>query len=89
MAWTTTVVDKTVFGNQRIIQYLLVGDSATLELNTGLGTVTHVQSTPSTMTTAAVKFKINVLSAGTAANGWIAITGCTSADSMFLTVYGR
>lgn len=89
MAWTTTVTDKTTFGNQKIIQYALTADSATLELNTGLGTVTHLQWSPRTVTTAAIKVFQNVLSAGTASNGYIAITGAASADQIFLIVFGR
>lgn len=89
MAWTTTKVVEAVVGDKRMQVWNLVADSATLELSTGLKNVSGHSIGPVTMTTAAIKVKLNVLSAGTAAYGNVAITGAASADNIYLTVYGN
>jgi hypothetical protein len=89
MAWTTTKNLETVFGNVRTQMYLLTADSATLELDTGLGSVIHVVSSVKSATTSAHNIAINVLSAATASPGYVSITGVTSGDDIWLTVYGR
>ena len=89
MAWTTTKLIEATVGNQRLQVWDLTGDSATLELSTGLKNVTGLATAIQTATTAAVKFKANVLSAGTSSLGSVAITGATSADRFYLTVYGN
>jgi hypothetical protein len=89
MAWTTTKNLETVFGNVRAQFYLLTADSATLELNTGFGNVIHVQHAVKSATTSAHNIAINALSAGTSSAGYVAITGVTSGDDIWLTVYGR
>jgi hypothetical protein len=89
MAWTATLNKKTVFGDMRVHMYELTSDSATLELDTGFDVVTHIQPAVKSANTFGTFFDKNVLSAGTASNGTVAITGSTSGDDFFLTVYGR
>lgn len=89
MAWTETVTNKTVFGNLRVHTYELTADSATLELDTGMDVITHIQPAVKSANTFGTFFDKNVLSAATASNGTVAITGATSGDDFFLTVYGR
>lgn len=89
MAWTTTKKLETVFGNVRVKSYLLTADSATLELDTGLGDVLSVQSTAKSAASAPWNVAANATSAGVASPGTVAITGCTSGDDIWLTVYGR
>jgi len=89
MTWTATLAEKTVFGNLRVHLYDLVADSATLELDTGFDVVTHIQPANKSAATYGTYFDKNVLSAATASNGTVAITGAASGDTFFLTVYGR
>ena len=89
MAWTTTKTAEYCEGNQRVQLWYLIADAATLELDTGLDYVNHIGVAIATFTTTTYSFKRNVNSTNVAANGQIAITGCTSADEMFVTVYGR
>lgn len=88
MAWTTTKTVEAIIGNQRLQVWDLLADSATLELSTGLKNITGLSVSIQTATTAALKIKPNILSAGTAAYGSVAITGATAADRVYLTVYG-
>lgn len=89
MAWTTTKVNQYNAGGVVVQQWQLTADSATLELSTGLKNIVALSTAINTATTAAIKFKPNILSAGTAAYGNVAITGAASADILYLTVYGN
>ena len=89
MAWTATLNKKTVFGDMRVHMYELTSDSATLELDTGMDVVTHIQPAVKSANTFGTFFDMNVNSTGVASNGTVAITGSTSGDDFFLTVYGR
>jgi hypothetical protein len=90
MAWTATKNLETVFGNVRAQFYLLTADSATLELDTGLGHVIHIeQSYKSAASASEPNVAINVTSAAVASPGTVSITGVTSGDDLWLTVYGR
>lgn len=89
MAWTTTKVAQYNTGGLVAQHWQLTADSATLELSTGLKNVVALGSAIITATSGAVKFKANILSAGTASYGSVAVTGATAADSFYLTVYGN
>ena len=89
MAWTATKNLETVFGNVRAQFYLLTADSATYELDTGLGSVIHVEACQKSATTTAFGVSINVTSAAVASPGTVSVTGVTSGDDIWLTVYGR
>ena len=89
MAFTYTVTEKTVFGNQNVDQAVVTADAAAGAVATGLGTITHVLWAPKSCTTAAVKFAKNAGTGGTSTVGTLAITGCASGDEFFVTVYGR
>lgn len=89
MSWTTTKVSEFSVGDQKQQLWTLTADSATLELSTGLGYINHAVLSPSSMNSANSKYAINVLSAATASKGTVSVTGCTSGDRMYLTVYGR
>jgi len=89
MAWTATLNKKTVFGDTRVHLYELVADSATLELDTGLDYIDHIQPSVKSAATYGAYFDKNVLSAATASNGTVAVTGAASGDTYFLTVYGK
>jgi hypothetical protein len=87
MAWTTTKLVETVTGNLRQQVWYLSSDSATLELSTGLKNIVAVGFSAQSCATNPI-IKRNILSAGTAAYGNVAITGTTSGNDMYLTVYG-
>lgn len=89
MAFTGTVVNKTVFGDKRVNFLTVTADAATGSVATGLDIVEHIAVAPKSLTTGAIKLAINELTSGTGAAGTIAVTGMTSGDEFFLTVYGR
>ena len=89
MAWTTTKVEQFNTGNVACQLWELTADSATVELDTALDVIRSAVLSPASIGTANTKYGINALSAGTASNGYIAITGAASGDEFYLTVYGR
>jgi hypothetical protein len=89
MAWTTTKQVQYAAGDVYVQLWDLTADAATLELNTGLQYILHVQHSAQSITSAGFKVKRNELSAATASNGTIALTGCASGDNIFLAVWGR
>lgn len=89
MAFTTSFLVKTVMGDKRVHGLRVTADAASDAIDTGLSVIDHVSVAPQSMASAAGKFKINALSAGTATNGFLAITGIASGDVLFVTVYGR
>jgi hypothetical protein len=88
MAFSNSLLERSVFGNKNVQFYSCVADAATGTIVTGFNQVTAVQVTPKSMTTAAVKFKINTLESGTAAAGTIAVTAATNGDEFYVMVYG-
>ena len=88
MAFTNTLVERSVFGNKSVQFYSCLADGATGTIVTGMNQVTAINVTFKSMTSGATKFKINALESGTAAAGTIAVTGATSGDEFYVTVYG-
>ena len=68
--------------------YKITADGATAEIDTGLDVINHF-SAHQNVTSTNVSILPNVLTAATASNGTLAITGATSGDVFFVTVYGR
>lgn len=89
MAYTATIQKKTVFGNQRVEQYLVTADAASGSVTTGLSVVESAGICPVSMATAGIKVKINTSAASAAANGQVLVSSAVSGDAFFLTVYGR
>jgi hypothetical protein len=87
MAFSNSLLESSVFGNKNVQFYSCVADAATGTIVTGFNQVTAVQLTPKSLT-ANVKTKINAGISGTATAGTIAVTGATSGDEFYLTVYG-
>ena len=88
MAYTITRT-QTVFGNYRAVMLEIVADAATEAVATGLGKIVGMSYAPKSMTTANIHLYANSGVAGTATNGTIGVTGCTSGDHFFVTVYGN
>jgi len=92
MAFNVSVIDKTVFGDTNVAILSCTADAAADSFASPYVYVDHVQFSPQSMSTGASggpKIKKNILTAGTAANGYIAVTGVTSGDVFFLTVFGH
>ncbi len=89
MAWTTTKNNEYSAGNHKVQLWELTADSATLELNTSLNVVDHALATAGSLTTSIGACYRNALSAATASNGYVSVTGVTSGDVIFLTVWGH
>jgi hypothetical protein len=88
MAFTYTVAEKTVFGNLQVHMATVVADATAGAVATGLGTVAHVTVSPKSVTSG-YKVAANAGVSGTSTVGTVAITGCTSGDEFYVTVYGR
>ena len=88
MAWDVSVNEKTVFGNFRAHIISFTADSAECNLTTGFSRVIGFAVGQKSFSTAALKFKQNVNSTGTASLGTIGISGAASGDVGFVTVFG-
>jgi len=89
MAFT---VAKQRYGAGNLSKMLLdvTADGAEANLSTGLDSITHMNITYQSMTTVVgPKFAPNKNSTGTAALGTLGVSGLTSGDRFFVTVYGR
>lgn len=91
MAFTVTVVDKTVFGNKRAILLDVTADAVSgVVAVPGLNVVDCISATQVSMVTMSlIKFHPNVNAASAASNGNIMVSGTTSGDRFFLVVYGH
>jgi len=89
MAYTVVTADKTVFGNSRVHQLVVTADAATGTIDTGMDVLTGAHLTAKSAASTTINLKINELAASTASAGSIAITGATSGDDFYLTVFGR
>jgi hypothetical protein len=89
MAFTVTLNKKTVFGDTRVHMYDITADAATAEIDTGFDFIDQVHANIKSANSFGPYWARNVLSAATASNGTLSVTGCTSGDSFFVTVYGR
>lgn len=92
MAFTVAKIDNSVFGNKNMAVLSCTADAAADAFASPFKYVDHVIFSPQSMSTGAnggAKIRKNVLSAGTASNGYIAVTGITSGDVFFLVVFGH
>lgn len=89
MAFNNSLLERTVFGNKQVQIYSCVADGATGTIVTGFNAVDAIQVTFKSMTSGASKWRMNSLVSGTATAGTIAVTGVTSGDEFYITVYGR
>jgi hypothetical protein len=89
MAYTTSNLVKTVFGDQRVFALRVTADAATGAVATGLSHINTASLLPQSLSTAAVKFSINENCSGVAALGTIGVSGAASGDEFILTVFGK
>lgn len=88
MAYTVTVLNSTVHGNERVIRYNILADATTQTVATGLGNITDLRVTNKSATSGLGKFKANVTVSGVAAPGSFGMSGIVSGDEYYVTVYG-
>lgn len=89
MAWTTTKLTQYAVGNINRQEWLLVADSATLELSTGLKYLLGAHKQVLSGASANHNVGINRLSAATASNGTLSLTGCVSGESYYVVISGN
>lgn len=89
MAFTATKAQVTVHGNQRCWQGVITADGTSDTVDVGFDTILHVQATPKSATAYSGSFQANVLTAATASPGTLAVTGVTSGDDYYVTIWGR
>lgn len=90
MAYTATVVDKTVFGNKRVHIFDVTADAASGSVDSGMSYIDAIQVSPVSMATfSLVKFRPNINAASAASNGLVMISAAASGDRFFLHVYGK
>jgi hypothetical protein len=89
MAFSKTQLFTTVFGNKRVVGLSVVADANSGAVDSGLSVIDAVLTGVSSAATGAQKFKKNKNSAGTALNGSIFMSSCTSGDDFFVVVIGN
>lgn len=89
MAWTVTYDKKTVFGDERVLHMTVTTDGGSEAIDTGLESINGIAFTPASLTSTTLNIHKNVLTAATAAPGYVSVTGATSGDDFYLTVFGR
>lgn len=88
MAFTKSLTARTTFGNLQVQEWKMTADAATEAIATGLNKVDIVHMTPKSMASSPFSISKNEGVAGTSIAGTIAITGVTSGDDFYVTVYG-
>jgi hypothetical protein len=88
MAYTVTIT-KTVFGNKRAHGLKIVADAASATVETGLSQIDFFSVGIASMNSANIKLRPNAGAGSTAAAGYLGVSGCTSGDEFYVTVYGR
>lgn len=83
------VIDKTVFGNKRVMVISFSAGGAEENITTGLDYVDHFSCGVQSVATSAFTMKTNQDSSGTASNGSIGVSGVASGDQMYIYAYGR
>lgn len=90
MAFTVTVVNKTVFGNKRVSLLDVTADAQSGVVDSGHSVVDAFTVGPISMATfSLVKIRPNINAASAASNGQIMVSGVASGDRFFLTVFGH
>ncbi len=88
MAWTVTMY-PTVFGNKKSVGIRLQPDSVTFNVETGLSFIEFYALGPSSMSSSNIHAYVNSGCGGTALGGILGVTGVTSGDDLYVTVFGH
>lgn len=88
MAYTVTKY-KSVFGDHRIVGMDITADAATQAVFTGLQNIHFMHWSPVSMATiVGIKICANSNASGVQSFGVVGISGVTSGDRFYVTVYG-
>lgn len=89
MAYSVSVLEKTIFGNKNVSVLSCTADGATGIIDTGLKVVSWLQMTPVSLSTAAIKLRRNEGTTSTSIAGSIGVTGAVSGDVFYITAFGN
>lgn len=92
MAFTVSILDKTVLGNKRVNFLKVTCDGAEdtiTKAQTGLEYIDSYSMGPSTMSTAAISIFPNTDSSGVASFGAFGVSAAAANDVFYMTVFGR
>jgi hypothetical protein len=89
MAFTVAKIHEDVHGSSRFQVLSCTADAATQAIDTGLDYVYGVSFAEQSMSSGNFSIRANQGAAGTAVVGTIAVTGVTSGDVFYLSVWGR
>lgn len=89
MAYTSSALVKTVYGNQRIHHLRVTADATSGAVDTGFSVVNFLHASPQSATTMGFRMFMNQNSGLTANNGSVALSGLVSGDVIYVTVFGN
>lgn len=89
MAFSKASTTQTVFGNKRIVTFVLTADANSGAVDSGLSVIESIAVAVKSAATGSQKFKANLNSGATALNGSIMCSSCTNGDDFYVTVIGR
>ena len=87
MAYTLVRTPST-FGNQAVEMIKVTADAATQNVNTRLKNIVGFSYGPVSMNSSNIHIAVNSSATGVATPGQLGISGCTSGDLFYVTVYG-
>ena len=89
MAYTSSFLTKTTFGNQKVMHIRVTADAASGSVITGLKIVEFFHHSAQSCTTTGFRTFLNTSDAMAALNGSVAISGSATGNTSMLTVYGH
>lgn len=90
MAWTNSLIKAGVDGQRRFFAYSMTADSAEQHFRTGLNKILRFEIGQQLLTDGAAGYTYaNSGSTGTACMGMLGMSGFTSGNEIFITVYGN
>jgi len=89
MAYSFSVLTQSKWGNKIAYVLSMTCDANSGSIQTPLSVVEAISVTPQSAATTAPKFKINLNSGATAANGFIMGSSCTNGDSYYIIAIGH
>ena len=89
MAFTVAKLKESVVGDMRFQILSCTADATTEAIDTGLDYIYGVSAAPQSMASSPWSVRANEGVAGTSTLGTIGVTGVTSGDEFYLTVWGR
>lgn len=88
MAYTVSRTNS-VFGNLRTVIMEVTADAATQVVETGLKNIVGMSYGAKSMNSSNIKLAVNSNASGVQSMGVVGISGCTTGDNFFVTVYGN